>query len=52
LKNVFRRDIFQRARAAVFDETQALMTEAQNFGADLKKSRERFDNDPVKAIVE
>lgn len=52
LKNVFRRDIFQRARAAVFDQTQALMTEAQNFEADLKKSHERFDNDPVKAIVE
>ncbi|HLX71093.1 MAG TPA: hypothetical protein VKV04_15815, partial [Verrucomicrobiae bacterium] len=52
LKNVFRRDIFQRARAAVFDQTQALMAEAQNFEADLKKSHERFDNDPVKAIVE
>ena len=52
LKNVFRRDIFQRARAVVFDQTQALMTEARNYEADLRKSHERFDNDPVKAIVE
>lgn len=52
LKNVFRRDIFQRARAAVFDQTQALMTEAQKYEAELKKSHEHFDNAPVKAIVE
>jgi ABC-type nitrate/sulfonate/bicarbonate transport system substrate-binding protein len=52
LKNVFRRDIFQRARAAVFDQTQALMAEAQNFETDLKKSSEHFDNSAVKAIVE
>lgn len=52
LKNVFRRDIFQRARAAVFDQTQALMTEAQKYEADLKKTREHFDNGSVKAIVE
>jgi ABC-type nitrate/sulfonate/bicarbonate transport system substrate-binding protein len=52
LKNVFRRDIYQRARAAVFDQAQALITEAENYEADLKKSREHFDNNPVKAIVE
>jgi ABC-type nitrate/sulfonate/bicarbonate transport system substrate-binding protein len=37
LKNIFRRDIFQRARAAVFDQTQALIAEAQNYEADLSK---------------
>lgn len=52
LKNVFRRDIFKRAKAAVFDQTQALMAEAQNYEEELKKSRERFDNRAVKAIVE
>lgn len=52
LKNVFRRDIFERARAAVFDQTQALMIEANKYEADLKKSHEHFDNAPVKAIVE
>ncbi|HWD93337.1 MAG TPA: CmpA/NrtA family ABC transporter substrate-binding protein [Verrucomicrobiae bacterium] len=52
LKNIFRRDIFQRAKAAVFDQTQALMTEAQNFGAAPVTARDRFDNDAVKAIVE
>ncbi|HWC59945.1 MAG TPA: CmpA/NrtA family ABC transporter substrate-binding protein [Verrucomicrobiae bacterium] len=52
LKNVFRRDIFQRARSVVFDQTQALMAEAQNFQADSVMGRERFDNSAVKAIVE
>jgi ABC-type nitrate/sulfonate/bicarbonate transport system substrate-binding protein len=52
LKNVFRRDIFQRAKAAVFDQTQALMAEAQSFEADSEKSPERFDSSAVKAIVE
>jgi len=33
LKNVFRRDIFQRARNVVFDHTQALMAEAENYHA-------------------
>src|SRR6185312_13269318 len=42
LKNVFRRDIFQRAKVAVFDQTQALMAEAQNFEAE-PKTPERFD---------
>src|SRR5207253_2739259 len=31
LKNVFRRDIFQRAKTVVFDQTQALMAEARNY---------------------
>ena len=52
LKNIFRRDIFQRAKATVFDQTQALMTEAQNYEADPAKSLGRFDNGAVKAIVE
>jgi two-component system, oxyanion-binding sensor len=52
LKNIFRRDIFQRARATVFDQTQALMTEAQNFAGVPAKSPERFDKGAVKAIVE
>jgi len=52
LKNIFRRDIFQRARAKVFDQAQALMAEAQNYEAPLKKSSEHFDKIPVKAIVE
>jgi hypothetical protein len=52
LKNVFRRDIFQRAKAAVFDQTQALMAEARNYEAGPEKTRERFDNNAVKAIVE
>lgn len=52
LKNIFRRDIFQRARAKVFDQTQALMAEAQNYAAELKNSSEHFDKNPVKAIVE
>ncbi len=51
LKNVFRRDIFQRAKVAVFDQTQALMAEAQNYEADTK-TPERFDKTTVKAIVE
>jgi ABC-type nitrate/sulfonate/bicarbonate transport system substrate-binding protein len=52
LKNIFRRDIFQRAKTAVFDQTQAIIAEAQNFEADPAKSSERFDNGAVKAIVE
>jgi ABC-type nitrate/sulfonate/bicarbonate transport system substrate-binding protein len=52
LKNVFRRDIFQRAKTAVFDQTQALMNEAQNFEAVPVKAAEHFDNGAVKAIVE
>jgi hypothetical protein len=52
LKNIFRRDIFQRAKAKVFDQTQALMAEAQNYEADPTKTNERFDNTAVKAIVE
>jgi ABC-type nitrate/sulfonate/bicarbonate transport system substrate-binding protein len=52
LKNIFRRDIFQRARTAVFDQTQALMAEARNYEAAPAKSGERFDNGAVKAIVE
>lgn len=51
LKNVFRRDIFQRAKVAVFDQTQALMAEAQNYEAETK-SPEHFDKTTVKAIVE
>ncbi len=46
LKNVFRRDVFQRARSAVFDQTQALMTEAQNYHA------EPADAGGVKAVAE
>jgi hypothetical protein len=52
LKNIFRRDIFQRAKATVFDQTRALMAEAQNYEANLSKTHERFDNAAVKAIVE
>lgn len=52
LKNIFRRDIFQRAKATVFDQTRALMAEAQNYEADPSKTHERFDNGAVKAIVE
>lgn len=52
LKNVFRRDIFIRARETVFDQTQALMAEAQNYEAEIKKSSEHIDKNPVKAIVE
>ena len=36
LKNIFRRDIFQRAKAVVFDQTQALLAEAENYGAEVK----------------
>ncbi|HWD91274.1 MAG TPA: CmpA/NrtA family ABC transporter substrate-binding protein [Verrucomicrobiae bacterium] len=39
LKNIFRRDIFQRARAKVFDQTQALMAEARNYETVPAKSR-------------
>jgi ABC-type nitrate/sulfonate/bicarbonate transport system substrate-binding protein len=52
LKNIFRRDIFQRAKATVFDQAQALMLEAQSYEAAPAKSPERFDKDAVKAIVE
>jgi len=52
LKNIFRRDIFQRAKATVFDQTQALMAEAQNYEAGPIKTNEHFDNSAVKAIVE
>ena len=52
LKNVFRRDIFQRARGVVFDQTQALMAEAQNYHADPANGHASFDSGPVKAIVE
>jgi ABC-type nitrate/sulfonate/bicarbonate transport system substrate-binding protein len=52
LKNIFRRDIFQRAKATVFDQTQALMVEAQNYEAGPVKSPGRFDKGAVKAIVE
>ncbi|HEY2081478.1 MAG TPA: CmpA/NrtA family ABC transporter substrate-binding protein [Verrucomicrobiae bacterium] len=52
LKNIFRRDIFQRAKATVFDQAQALMLEAQSYEAIPAKSPERFDKDAVKAIVE
>ena len=52
LKNVFRRDIFQRAKSMVFDQTQSLMAEAQNFQANPVGANERFDNSVVKAIVE
>jgi ABC-type nitrate/sulfonate/bicarbonate transport system substrate-binding protein len=52
LKNIFRRDIFQRAKAMVFDQTRALMAEAQNYEAAPSKTNERFDNGVVKAIVE
>ena len=52
LKNIFRRDIFQRARMAVFDQTQAIMAEARNYEAAPAKNSERFDNSAVKAIVE
>jgi len=52
LKNIFRRDIFQRAKTAVFDQTQALMAEARNYEAVPAKSAEHFDKDVVKAIVE
>jgi NitT/TauT family transport system ATP-binding protein len=52
LKNIFRRDIFQRARAVVFDQSRALMAEVQNYEGDRGKSNEHFDNGAVKAIVE
>lgn len=52
LKNIFRRDIFQRARAAVFDQTQALMAEAERYGVESVKAPTRFDNGAVQAIVE
>jgi hypothetical protein len=52
LKNIFRHDIFQRAKTVIFDHTQALMAEAREYQADPAKSRERFDNAAVKAIVE
>ena len=52
LKNVFRRDIFQRAKSVVFDQTQALMAEAKNFHPEPVSEGERFDNSAVKAIVE
>jgi two-component system, oxyanion-binding sensor len=52
LKNIFRRDIFQRAKAMVFDQTQALMAEAKNYEAASGQPREPFDNSAVKAIVE
>jgi ABC-type nitrate/sulfonate/bicarbonate transport system substrate-binding protein len=52
LKNIFRRDIFQRAKTAVFDQTQALMAEACDFAARPAENGERFDNGAVKAIVE
>jgi NitT/TauT family transport system ATP-binding protein len=52
LKNVFRRDVFQRARSVVFDQTQALMAEAQNYHADPAGERAGFDSGAVKAIVE
>jgi len=52
LKNIFRRDIFQRARMAVFDQTQALMAEARDYEAVPATNTERFDNSAVKAIVE
>jgi two-component system, oxyanion-binding sensor len=52
LKNIFRRDIFQRAKAMVFDQTQALMAEAENYEPAPAQPREPFDNSAVKAIVE
>lgn len=52
LKNIFRHDIFQRAKTVIFDQTQALMAEAREYQADPAKSSERFDNGAVKAIVE
>lgn len=52
LKNIFRRDIFQRAKAEVFDQTQALIAETQNYEAGPAKAPRRFDNNAVKAIVE
>ena len=52
LKNIFRRDIFQRAKAMVFDQTQALMAEAENYEPAPARPREPFDNSAVKAIVE
>ena len=52
LKNIFRRDIFQRAKATVFDQNHALMMEAQHYEAAPSKIHERFDNHAVKAIVE
>jgi two-component system, oxyanion-binding sensor len=51
LKNVFRRDIFQRARNVVFDHTQALMAEAENYHAVPASGGARFDPAPAKAIV-
>jgi ABC-type nitrate/sulfonate/bicarbonate transport system substrate-binding protein len=52
LKNIFRHDIFQRAKAMVFDQTQALMAEAQKYETAPAEAREHFDNGAVKAIVE
>jgi ABC-type nitrate/sulfonate/bicarbonate transport system substrate-binding protein len=52
LKNVFRRDIFQRARSVVFDQTQALMAEAQNYHAAPVDGAAGFDDGPAKAIAE
>jgi ABC-type nitrate/sulfonate/bicarbonate transport system substrate-binding protein len=37
LKNIFRRDIFERAKAAVFDQTVALQQEADNYRASVKQ---------------
>jgi ABC-type nitrate/sulfonate/bicarbonate transport system substrate-binding protein len=36
LKNIFRRDIFERAKAAVFDQTLALKQEAENYRVSVK----------------
>ncbi len=38
LKNIFRRDIFERAIAAVFDQTLALKQEAENYRASVKQN--------------
>ncbi len=51
LKNVFRRDIFQRARSVVFDQTQALMAEAQNYHAVPADRGGGVDDGAVKVIV-
>jgi ABC-type nitrate/sulfonate/bicarbonate transport system substrate-binding protein len=37
LKNIFRRDIFNRARVTISDQTEALEEEAQNYEASVKR---------------
>jgi two-component system, oxyanion-binding sensor len=52
LKNVFRRDIFQRAKSVVFDHTQALMAEARNYHAAPADGGSDIGEGIVKSVVE